>query len=263
MLQHNSGSAGTYHLNGGTLRAFGITTGVPSSDPSFNSVFNFNGGTLQPTEDNNAFIQALSRANVRDGGAVIDTAGFNISMGQPLLQSDIVGDAGNGGLTKNGAGKLTLTGANTYTGNTTVNGGTLAVTQPTFNPNSAVTVASGAVLQLDFVATNRVANLVLNGIVKSPGIYDSGNSAPSFTGTGSLLVTGTNPSPAALTNSVSGNILHLSWPAGQNWMLQWQTNSLAQGLGTNWVDVPDSLAINSTNITIDASHPATFYRLKQ
>ncbi|MFO1513073.1 MAG: autotransporter-associated beta strand repeat-containing protein, partial [Verrucomicrobiota bacterium] len=193
MLQHNSGSAGTYHLNGGTLRAFGITTGVPSSDPSFNSVFNFNGGTLQPTEDNNAFMQALSRANVRDGGAVIDTAGFNISIGQPLLQSDIVGDAGNGGLTKNGAGKLTITGANTYTGNTTVNGGTLAATQPTFNPNSAVTVASGAVLQLDFVATNRVANLVLNGIVKSPGTYDSGNSAPYLTGTGSLLVTGNNP----------------------------------------------------------------------
>ncbi len=74
-----------------------------------------------------------------------------------------------------------------------------------------------------------------------------------------MLATG----PAILTNAVSGNILSLSWPAGQNWTLQTQTNSLSIGLDTNWVDVSGSTSFSSTNITINANQPATFYRLKK
>ncbi len=99
--------------------------------------------------------------------------------GQMTVTGPIVnGAAGPGNLTKTGVGTLTLTGANTYTGNTTINAGTLDLTQPTLHPNSTVTVAGGAVLKLDFNGTNRVADLVLNGVVKSPGTYDSGNSSP-------------------------------------------------------------------------------------
>jgi autotransporter-associated beta strand protein len=68
------------------------------------------------------------------------------------------------------------------------------------------------------------------------------------------------PSSATLTNSVSGGTLTLSWPAGQNWRLQMQTNSLSVGLGTNWVYVTDG-TLSSTNITINPNEPTVFYRL--
>ena len=62
---------------------------------------------------------------------------------------------------------------------------------------------------------------------------------------------------------MTGNTLHLSWPANyQGWTLQVQTNSLTKGLGTNWVDVPGSSSIISTNITVDPTKPTVFYRLR-
>jgi autotransporter-associated beta strand protein len=94
----------------------------------------------------------------------------------------------SGGLIKQDTGTLTLSGANTYTGNTTVNGGTLELVQATIPTYSTVTVTNGAVLQLDFAVTNMVTNLVLNGMSQLPGIYNSTNGSPYITGTGSLLV---------------------------------------------------------------------------
>ncbi|HEX5221030.1 MAG TPA: autotransporter-associated beta strand repeat-containing protein [Verrucomicrobiae bacterium] len=170
--------------------------------------------------------------------------------------------AGPGNLIKTGVGTLTLSGANTYTGNTTINAGTLAVTQPTFHSNSTITVAGGASLKLDFTGTNRVAAIVLTGVTLFPGIYNSGNSSPFITGTGSLLIPPL-PGPVTITNSISGNILSLTWPAGQNWTLQMQTNELSVGLSTNWIDLPGTANLHATNIVIDANHPATFYRLRQ
>jgi autotransporter-associated beta strand protein len=71
-----------------------------------------------------------------------------------------------------------------------------------------------------------------------------------------------NPNPGKILSSVSGNVLSLSWPTNSGWTLQIQTNSLSTGLSTNWVDVPGSTAITSTNITLDPARPAIFYRLK-
>ena len=56
--------------------------------------------------------------------------------------------------------------------------------------------------------------------------------------------------PTAITSSLNGNQLTLSWPAGHTgWRLQVQTNAVTQGLGSNWVDVPDS---TTTNLLDDA-----------
>ena len=62
-----------------------------------------------------------------------------------VFSNDIGYRAGlNGGLIKLGAGTLTLTGADTYTGNTSVNAGTLAVNGSLLSP---VTVAAGGTLR--------------------------------------------------------------------------------------------------------------------
>ena len=96
--------------------------------------------------------------------------------------------AGTVALTKTGSGTLTLTGADSYTGNTTVSGGTLEIAQATLATNSTVTVAGSAFLQLDFATTNTVNSLVLNGVTKAPGVYNSTTGSPYLTGAGSLLV---------------------------------------------------------------------------
>jgi autotransporter-associated beta strand protein len=163
-------------------------------------------------------------------------------------------------LTKAGAGKLVLSGANTYR-NTTVSAGTLEIAQATLATNSTVAVASGAVLQLGFTTTNQVAGLFLNGVSQPDGVYGSSTPGGYLAGPGYLLVHALGPSgPAHLTNNVSGSTLSLSWPAGQGWRLQAQTNALTTGLGINWSYVTDG-SVSSTNVTIDASNPTVFYRL--
>jgi autotransporter-associated beta strand protein len=72
----------------------------------------------------------------------------------------------SGGLTKNGAGVLTLAGTNTYTGATIVNGGSLRV-NGSLDAGSAVTVASGAALGGNGVIGGTVS--VQSGGILSPG----------------------------------------------------------------------------------------------
>lgn len=171
--------------------------------------------------------------------------------------------SGAGSVIKIGSGTLTLSGANSYTGNTTVNAGTLELTQPTLALASTVSVKSGAVLRLNFAATNRVTALVLNGVNKPAGVYNSTSGAPFLTGTGSLLVQPIATTPTNITVSASGNTLSLSWPASHlGWILQRQTNPLTVGLSTNWADVAGSASITATNITINPANPAVFYRLR-
>jgi hypothetical protein len=40
-----------------------------------------------------------------------------------------------------------------------------------------------------------------------------------------------------------------------------QTNTLGVGLGSNWVNVPNSTATNTFSVPIDAGNGSVFYRL--
>ena len=86
--------------------------------------FNFDGGTLQVRRNNSTvanFMQGLSAAYVREGGAVFDVSNNVVTVAQGLQS----GAAADGGLTKLGSGTLILTGTNTYNGLTTISDGTL------------------------------------------------------------------------------------------------------------------------------------------
>jgi fibronectin-binding autotransporter adhesin len=93
-----------------------------------NNIFNFNGGTLKARSSSAAFIatptNGVTTINVKSGGAIIDTNTFDITITRPLLEDAV---STGGGLTKNGAGLLTLGGTNTLTGDVTVNAGGLGV----------------------------------------------------------------------------------------------------------------------------------------
>jgi len=54
----------------------------------------------------------------------------------------------------------------------------------------------------------------------------------------------------------------LSWPADHiGWHLQTQTNPISVGLGSNWLDVPDSGTTNQMTFTVDSAAGCVFYRL--
>ena len=151
---NQAGSTGnnTYNLNGGTLAISQVTSSVNNGTRTFN----FNGGTLKVASNSNAVnffnlgTGGTTRANVRNGGAIIDTNNVSVTIAQALEHSNIGGDnAIDGGLTKNGGGNLTLTNAaNTYTGNTLVNDGGLATDATGKLGLGNVTLANSGILTL-------------------------------------------------------------------------------------------------------------------
>jgi len=189
-------------------------------------------------------------------GQITNNGTLNYASSSAQTLSGVI--SGTGAVIKSGSGLLTLSGNNTYTGDTTVQVGTLEVANPVLYTNSTVSIGSGASIQLDFAGMNQIKSLVLNGVAQPAGIYNSSTPGGYITGTGSLQVLSSGPSgPATLTNSVSGSTLSLSWPAGQGWRLQVQTNGLTS---PNWVYITDG-SVNSTNIPINPNFPVTFYRL--
>jgi hypothetical protein len=67
---------------------------------------------------------------------------------------------------------------------------------------------------------------------------------------------------APLTSMVSSGQLQLSWPTDHTgWRLQMQTNSLGQGLGTNWTTVAGSTNGNQAVIPVNVTNPSVFLRL--
>ena len=122
-------------------------------------------------------------------------SGNDITITQNLLTDAV---STGGGLTKDGVGSLTLTGINTYTGDTTVNEGTLSLGDGTSNTSLADTakvfIAAGATLNLNYSGTDTVKELWVNGVQKAPGVYEavgnpgSGTEIPEITGSGTLTV---------------------------------------------------------------------------
>ena len=178
-LGYQSAGVGTYNLNGGTLQT-----------PAVNGfggmgTLNFNGGTLQATASYSVFVSALTAANVQVGGAIIDTNGYNPTIPQTLGHDPVLGATADGGLTKIGAGTLTLTGANTYTGPTQVNAGTLLVNNPAGSGTGSGTVTINNGGTLGGIGTVAGPVVVTSGAVLQGG---DGSTSGALTLTGNLTL---------------------------------------------------------------------------
>ena len=187
-----STGAGVINLDGGTLKVPKISK--LATQPGASTILNFNGGTLKATAGGSAFMEGLDAANVGNGGALIDTNGFDITIGQTLVHG-ILANAKDGGLTKSGAGTLTLSSPNTYAGDTRVIAGELALGSASLNDDSDVHLSPGANLRLAHGTSDTVHSLFLNGVRAVRGVYvpagsvEAGVPTAGLTGvSGSLVV---------------------------------------------------------------------------
>lgn len=96
-----------------------------------------NGGTLRWAENNEDL--SIRTVTIGAAGATFDTNGNDV------VFASAVGNSGTGGLTKAGDGTLTLAQNNTFSGPTTISGGTLSVS----SNDSLGNVVSGAALVLN------------------------------------------------------------------------------------------------------------------
>ena len=140
--------------------------------------------------------------NLTGAGSVINGSAsatvLTISQTTATTFSGVLGgasaDAKRFSLVKSGASSLTLTGANSYTGSTTVSSGALALTQAYLEDTADVILGDTATLQLDTGATDTILGLVVNGDAQPAGVYGPLGSGAQFeraylTGTGRLQVT--------------------------------------------------------------------------
>ncbi|MCW1923769.1 autotransporter-associated beta strand repeat-containing protein [Luteolibacter arcticus] len=180
---------GTVNLDGGTLTAKRIFGNAG------NSTFNFNGGLLRAaTGATPAFMSGVDNSFVKAGGALIDSNGEAVTISVPLLTDPV---STGGGLTKSGAGTLVLSGANTYTGTTTVTAGTLSLSTATLANTSVVDVSAtgSAILNLNFAGSDVVAGFSIDGVPQATGTWGAPGSGATnvtarITGTGILNVGG-------------------------------------------------------------------------
>lgn len=91
-------------------------------------------------------------------------------------------------LIKSGPASQIFTAAQTYSGNTTINSGTLRLDQIYLADASEISIISGAKLHLNFTGTDTVATLTLAGTRMPPGTYNSSTHPSYFLGTGSLSI---------------------------------------------------------------------------
>ena len=272
-------SALNYQGTGTVNLSVGGTINTPIIKKFFGShaTFNFDGGMLRVRGSGTIvtnFMEGLTEANVKSGGALIDAGNNSVMVNQSLLDG-----GGAGGLTKLGTGVLTLGGANAYAGNTVVSNGILVALTPGalpgYNQSGRVTVCNGAGLIVGVGGDGQWRPSDVNALVTC-GAFGSGsafgfdttrtNAAvdTDLTGLGNhgLLKTGVNTLKLTAANGytgrtvVNGGVLQADFGAG----LPNTTNVTLCGgtLSTASGGLTLALGVGAGQVNIVSNSPAGF-----
>jgi len=228
----------------------------------------------------------LAGANTYTGATVVSNGTLTVSgsLASPVsLAGGVLAGTGsvNGGATVQSGG--TLAPQNMGSGALTINNQLVltagAVTRmqvnKDFSASDQITVTN-VVYGGTLAVTNLSGTLALGdsfALVTAPPATFTGNFAAitgspgaglawSFDPTNGLLSVvnpPVAPSPTNLVPAVIGGQLVLTWPNGQGWLLEVQTNSLTAGLGSNWVT--NSAATSPFTNAINPANGAVFFRL--
>src|SRR5262249_18426635 len=216
-------SQGLIDQTGGTLRVHNGSTLYLTGANSSSSVYNLTGGTLEiggnglkagygGTSNPDQFNLGRRTINVIES-ALVTTVNAALASGVSTIDTNGLGAtwsgvlSGNGGLAKIGAGKLTLSGLNTYSGGTRLDAGTLAVGSNTALGTGTLTFASGTTLQAAAKGLTLANTLTLNSTdtidtqanVLAPSASLGGAEARAKTGTGPLKAAAATTDSAAPT----------------------------------------------------------------
>jgi fibronectin-binding autotransporter adhesin len=180
--------SGTTTIDNGTL---GI--GTNTSLGSGNLIFAGPNTTLQAAV-NNLNVSNPITLNV---AGVIDSQEHTMTLSEPIT--------GSGSLTKQGSGTVTLAGANSYSGTTTIDNGTLGIgTNTSLGSGNLIFAGSNTTLQaaVNNLNISNPINLNIAGVIDSQG-HTMTLSGP-ITGSGSLTKQGSGTVALAGANSYSG-----------------------------------------------------------
>jgi len=218
-----TGTIGTFTVGSGTQTVSGEISGlggvaktgagtlVLSHANNYTGGTTINGGTLR-LEDNSAlgtgtitvlgstidYLDGVTETNPIDFQA---DATLNMSAGSAEQSGQITETGGSFGIEKTGAGTLTLTGTNSYTGGTTFSAGTLSVgADNNLGDASGNLIFNGGTLQTtaDFVSDRSVTLNAVGGTLDTSGNdlslsgIISGTGGLTKQGTGTLTLSGTN-----------------------------------------------------------------------
>ena len=175
----------TLDANGGVIDSNGFAIGISPRFVGTGGLTKVGAGTLTLTGDSTYIggttiaAGALQLGNNGTTGSIVgdivNDGSLVFSRSNSLTFDGLV--SGTGSLIKNGAGTLTLTGANSYDGATTVNAGTLQINGNQSAATGLVTIASGATLGG-------------NGTVGGSVAVNDGTLAPGAGGVGTLTILG-------------------------------------------------------------------------
>ncbi|MGN6644387.1 MAG: beta strand repeat-containing protein, partial [Verrucomicrobiota bacterium] len=198
------------------------------------------------------------------------TNSFIVNNGGTLRGITTIG----GSVTVNSGGTIYAGYASNSIGTLTINNGlslagnTIIAVNKDVSPSNDVINVSGP---LQYGGTLTVYNLGTNALVAGdtftvfpPGgtgtvsIQSEPGVTFSFNDGVLTVVSVTAPEPPSLGYTALGSgVFQFNWTGA--YKLQWQTNALSIGLGSNWVDYPDTS--NPVNVTNNPAIPASFFRL--
>jgi hypothetical protein len=115
------------------------------------------------------------------------------------------------------------------------------------------------------IATNASLAFTNTGLTNGILYYfvvSAGNAFGESTNSTQVGARPTSFAPPQLGFATASNQLQLNWPPDHTgWQLQSQTNSLAIGLGTNWLDITNSASTNQMTLPLNPANGAVFFRL--
>lgn len=240
----NNAATAVLNLNGGTLSAYRIGSTLGAGIDRVASI-NLNGTTIKATGENLNWITPFndagsnstnSRINVQVGGAILDSNGNNVR-----IFRNLTGSVGDGGIRKQGAGIVYLTGNNTVQGNTIVEAGTLLVgnTANSATGTGNVTVQSGATFGGRGIVTGSVT-----------------------AGTGSTLIAG-GVSGESFSTTAVGTLTTGSqtWQGGAGLQMEFSTDGSTGSAGTQWDRFTINGGLNLTSITAETPFAISLFTM--